>query len=91
VARGNDGPLPIRYVARPYEIEAVQWNGVFEDLPAEWRTSGFLELTVRGVLIVRTLDGAVRVRPGDFIIRGPGADYSVGRPPQFLWMFAPKQ
>lgn len=91
MARGNKNPLPIRYVARPYEIEAVQWTGVFEDLPVDWRTSGFIELDVRGGLIVRTLDGAVRVRLGDFIIRGPGADFSVGRPPLFHWMFTPKQ
>lgn len=70
----------MRYVARPVEVEAVRWEGRYEEVPAEWRGTGLLECR-DGRLTVKTLEGPVHVRPGDYLVRGTVAEfYPVRRP-----------
>lgn len=58
------------YVPLPRPIEAVQWNGELEDLPARWRELDMFQLEDDLSLTVRTLDGLAIADLGDYIIRG---------------------
>lgn len=58
------------YVPLPRPIEAVQWNGDLDDLPAKWREMDMFQLDDDGSLTVRTLDGLATAEIGDYIIRG---------------------
>lgn len=63
-----------KYVARPREIEAIQWNGVFTDLPADWRSTNLLKLRGQD-LICTTLRHVTKVRIGDYIVRGTNGEF----------------
>jgi len=63
-----------RYVARPREIDAIQWNGNFTDLPAEWRSTDLLKMRGKD-LICTTLRHVTKVRIGDYIVRGTNAEF----------------
>lgn len=58
------------YVPLPRPIEAVQWNGDLEHLPAKWRAMDMFQLDEDGLLTVRTLDGLASAEVGDYIVRG---------------------
>ena len=57
------------YVPLPRPIEAVQWNGELDDLPAKWRAMDMFQLD-EDALTVRTLDGLASAEVGDYIVRG---------------------
>lgn len=63
-----------RYVAKPRQIEAIQWNGSFTDLPADWRSTDLLKM--RGSdLICTTLRHVTKVRIGDYVVRGTNGEF----------------
>jgi hypothetical protein len=63
-----------RYVALPREIDAIQWNGKFTDLPADWRATGLLKM--RGSdLICTTLRHVTKVHLGDWLVRGTNREF----------------
>lgn len=57
------------YVPLPRPIEAVQWNGNLEDLPAKWRELDMF-VVEDDTLTVRTLEGLATASIGDYIVRG---------------------
>jgi len=57
------------YVPLPRPVEAVQWDGNLEDLPARWRELDMFEID-GDTIVVRTLDGLASAEVGDYIIRG---------------------
>ena len=70
----TSAPNPRRYVARPREIDAVQWTGSYSDLPGEWRATNLLNM--RGSdLICTTLRHVTKVRIGDYIVRGTNGEF----------------
>ena len=77
---------PRRYVARPREIEAVQWNGVYADLPGEWRASDLLKMRGND-LICTTLRHVAKVRVGDYIVRGTNAEFYPVDPATFEFKY----
>lgn len=71
-----------------YTIEALQWLGQYEELPADWRNSGMVELNDAGNrLLVRTPDGIATPRTGDYLCRGVSGEYTVVRRATFERMF----
>lgn len=57
------------YVHLPTEVEAVQWTGDYEALPAAWRASGAFRFNAEtGELTVVTGKGDTDVRIGDYIL-----------------------
>lgn len=66
---------PKRYVPRDnVEIEAVQWWGRFEDIPARWRATDLFTFN-NGRLSIRTLHGPASPELGDYVAYGPGGEY----------------
>jgi hypothetical protein len=57
------------YVPLPRPIEAVEWQGDLNDIPARWRELDMFELDGE-TLIVRTLDGLAAAEIGDYLVRG---------------------
>lgn len=71
----------MKYVHLPTEVEAVQWHGVYEDLPHAWRASGAFSVDASGTLHVVTAKGPADVEVGDFIVRsGWGEYWPIGEP-----------
>jgi hypothetical protein len=64
-----------RWVSRPVEIEAVQWLGNLADMPAEWRALDLLTIDAHGVLVIRTPEGPMRARHGDYVVRGTAGEF----------------
>jgi hypothetical protein len=64
----------MRYIAKPVEVEAVEWTGELSAFPSSWRALDMLTLT-DGVLIVRTNRGPTPARIGDWVIRGRTGEF----------------
>lgn len=65
---------PRRFVAKPRQIEAIQWNGDFTSLPAEWRSTDLLKMRGQD-LICTTLRHVTKVRIGDYVVRGTNGEF----------------
>ena len=63
-----------RYVAKPREIDAIQWNGEFTSLPADWRATDLLKMRGKD-LICTTLRHVTKVRVGDYVVRGTNGEF----------------
>lgn len=61
--------------ARPIRVRSVRFNGHYEDLPAEARASGFLELNEFGWVMVHTPNGPARLHDGHYLVIGTAAEY----------------
>lgn len=77
---------PRRFVARPRQVEAVQWSGQYNELPTEWRSTGFLEMRGKK-LICHTLRHVTEVRVGDYIVRGTNAEFYPVDPATFEFKY----
>lgn len=75
-----------RFVARPVEIEAVQWTGNFSDLPPEWRATDFLRMQ-GSELICHTLRHITKVQIDDYIVRGPNREFYPVDPATFEYKY----
>lgn len=74
--------MAMRYRARPAEIDAVEWTGDLNDLPAEWREQEALDIEDEtGDLIVPTKQGPSHARVGDYVARciDDGEMYPIAR------------
>ena len=71
----------MRYVAKPVEVEAVEWTGSLDCLPVEWRALDMILVDDTGHVVVRTNRGPAIARVGDYIVRGTAGEfYPVDRP-----------
>lgn len=77
---------PRRFVAKPRQIEAVQWNGRFSDLPAEWRSTDLLRMRGND-LICNTLRHVTKVQIGDYIVRGTNREFYPVDPATFEFKY----
>jgi hypothetical protein len=77
---------PRRYVAKPREIEAIQWNGDFTSLPADWRATDLLKMRGND-LICTTLRHVAKVRIGDYIVRGTNSEFYPVDPATFEFKY----
>jgi hypothetical protein len=74
-----------RFVHLPTEVEAVQWSGDYNDLPATWRSSGaFRYNRETGELTVVTGKGDTDVIIGDFVVHSGWEEYWPIAEPKFL-------
>jgi len=65
-----------RYVKKPVVVRAFQWDG--ETIPDEaldgYNVIGRLQVSDDGILMVKTLEGTVVARPGDYVCFGDHGD-----------------
>lgn len=66
-----------RYRKKPVVIDAVKFTGNFDEI--EKFVGGDAELR-NGELVVATLEGPLRARPGDFIIKGVEGEFYPCKP-----------
>ena len=60
-----------KYKSKPVEIDAVQWNGDFELANLHKEKVSFNAIEEGGpYLCIHTLEGIMRLSPGDWLIRG---------------------
>ena len=66
-----------RYVKKPIPVEAVQWNGINADEIADFSKDAFFECdeTTGITLFIRTLEGNMKARIGDYIIKGVRGEF----------------
>lgn len=62
-----------KYVKKPIPIEAVQWDGSNQDEIAAF--CGATAVIEDGKLSIHTLEGVMRARIGDFIIKGVRGEF----------------
>lgn len=78
---------PGKYRTRPRIVEAVEFTGKNAAELAEWiRTNGGTCATgmcARGDLFIRTLEGDMEARAGDYVIRGVQGDFYPCKPDVF--------
>ena len=75
------GGMSMKYRKKPVVIEAMQWDG--KDL---LELSGFVGdamLIVPGAVMIRTLEGDLRVSRGDYIIKGVQGEFYPCKPDIF--------
>ena len=64
---------PERWVARPVEVEAVRWTGVFQDLPPLWQVHPFIRWN--GRLTITTIEGDTGTpEVGDYLVWGTASE-----------------
>lgn len=78
------------FVHLPTEVEAVQWQGVREDVPDSWLASGALTFS-NGTLVVLTGKGPADVNYGDYIVRSSWEEFWPIAEPKFLASYRAKQ
>lgn len=82
----------VRYRKKPIEIDAVQWNGLWEDVPRikEFSPDVFVRSDLdhkRQYLFVKTLEGEHIVSPKDWVIRGIMGEYYPCKPDIFAMTY----
>jgi len=75
-----------RYRKKPVEIEAVQFNGNFDEI--EQFVGGDAAFQ-QGELIVATLEGPLRARTFDYIIKGVNGEFYPCKPDIFAKTYEP--
>ena len=68
----------MKYKKKPVEIEAVQWDGdnwvdvseLIKDVPPMMQRVMWRNEHIPNCLMIRTLEGELTARPGDYIIKG---------------------
>jgi len=79
-----------RFRKKPVEIEAVQWTGENGDEICDFLrfgTGGYID--PKGNLVIRTLEGALLAREGDWIIRGVQGEHYPCKPDIFAETYEP--
>ena len=78
-----------KYKKKPVAIDAIQWSGRWEDVPAvtEFTEGNTVEKNdidgKRTYLYIRTLEGDMLVSPFDFVVRGIKGEYYPCKPDIF--------
>ncbi len=78
-----------KYRKKPVVIEAVQWNGPQDDAALE-RFAGHWA-SIGAEVYITTLEGAMRVSPGDFVIRGVRGEFYPCKPEIFAATYDPAE
>lgn len=71
-----------RYKTKPCEIEAIQWDGSNVEEIKNFIGEYFKAKTIEGIYI-RTLEGVMRARVGDYIIKGLRGEFYPCKPDVF--------
>jgi hypothetical protein len=71
-----------RFRKRPVEVEAMRYDGSNFEALAEWSAGAVDYRHITGVC-VRTLEGPIWARPGDWIIRGVAGEFYPCKPDIF--------
>jgi len=79
----------VRYVTKPFAVEAVQWTGGSQDEIRDLAGSGFMEQDAAGSLWVRNARGPCPVHAGDWVVRQAGRPLRVVSPAAFEATFEP--
>jgi hypothetical protein len=61
---------PKRFRKKPVVIEAMRWNGQNQQAIFDWAQGKVAEGIGEGCLIVRTLEGVMVAKLGDWILKG---------------------
>jgi hypothetical protein len=85
------------YQKKPVQVEAVQWQPVTKEYVADvlrWIGDGALLGLLPGdgsgaVLTIKTLEGTMETRPGDWIIRGVKGEFYPCKPDIFDATYEP--
>lgn len=75
--------LPLRYRKRPREVEAMQYDGSMESQRAivTWanvKVEGYVDHGY--YLAIHTLEGEMRARPGDWVVKGVAGEFYPVKP-----------
>ncbi len=75
----------MRYITKPVEIEAVEWDGTNEGYEevCQFMTGKYVESLGVAVLLIRTPEGDMRATVGDFIIKGMEGEFYPCKPSIF--------
>lgn len=79
------------YVHLPTEVQAIQWRGNRDELPAQWRSSGAFRFHNDGTLTVTTGKGETDVNVGDYIVYSGWEEFWPIAEPKFLASYQAKQ
>lgn len=78
----------MRYIAKPVEVEAIQWLGNNAQEVLNFCGCGAYHVPRSCYMIISTLAGELRVVPGNYIVRKSGSnEYYVYRAQQFHDMY----
>lgn len=75
-------PVPIRVRKRPVVVDAFRYDGRNADEIITWAGHSAYS-TLRGELIIRTLEGDHRAAPGDYVLRGVEGEFYPVKPSIF--------
>lgn len=78
----------MRYIAKPCEIEAVEWTGKNAAEILQFANTQNIDIT-NGVPVIKTLEGEMRADVGDYIIRGLRGEYYPCKPDVFHAKYEP--
>ncbi len=83
--RDNDRDQLKKYRKRPIVIEAVRFNGDYDQakMICAWSGGCITAENGDGTLTVGTLEGAMTAQPGDFIIKGVKGEFYPCKPDIF--------
>jgi len=77
-----------KYIKKPIPIEAVQWDGTEEmaaEIASQEHFEGILDFTAGTFngFYIKTLEGKMKVSPGDYVIKGIKGEYYPCKPDIF--------
>lgn len=74
-----------KYVKKPVEIEAVQWDGNnTDDILAFCEDCFSYEKDYVRILVINTLEGTMKASPMDYIIKGVKGEFYACKPDVFV-------
>ena len=78
----------MRYIAKPCEIEAVEWTGKNAAEILQFTNTENVNI-VFGIPVISTFNGEMRADVGDYIIRGLRGEYYPCKPDIFHKKYEP--
>jgi hypothetical protein len=79
----------VKYRKKPVVIEAVQWTGSNPAQMLDFRVPYHKDPSAPGSIFIKTLEGAHRADPGDWIIKGVKDEYYPCKPDIFAATYDP--
>lgn len=65
----------MRFIKKPIEVEAIQWNGDNFKEVREFMSDSHVIITMYDELVIPTLEGDMKAPIGSWIIRGMAGEY----------------
>lgn len=78
----------MKFRKKPVVIEAMQWNGSADDYALRAFAGHWVSI-VGDSVIITTLEGHVKVSPGDYVIRGIKGEFYPCKPDIFAATYEP--